>query len=740
MQIRGEIKSLEPPYKGEALPYGENPYTCDNCYRQLRELKNTLQHRSRGRLDGKTNRLGLKGFNRRYARKGEMMDALEVETQKRKLAEANVKQLVRRTLTQRDWEESLHEACRSEEDQILAINLVRLLKSGISARNPMQILVLKNLTSKLQKCNNHHHVDLVKDISGLFKNELGPTNYALLADLFGLAKETIVAKHSSNSRIDPCLNKEAVNLAASKFKGLPVNEASDGARCLRYLHPRKTQNDNIVSVGSAWSPDVDSWKEEEINLPRKDATKGDLDDFGALKRVVDHLIQANRLAKTVSIHNLTCLAALDKPTVINCMWPTQDKGYKAVHLLKYWEALRKVCYYDDSGAVGKIPLNLIGYSADSAGFSLSAVIHLMTPSLEEINKGVVYLGLRIDDECYLAPYYWFLPAIAFLDYDHEQRLFLKNLKYETRELTFWEDKGHAPRPATIKHLKDLKHRCQVLGLDCGFSSTDLLLIYFCDQNSDACERLFTPRIADLLEEYVPGSQGTILYIIAVYSLIHPFRVPDFGSPEDVQESISCGIYILRLWKKVLELKKLRLHSQTGTKSDPSKRGHFMTYGCYTTAEVLFAAATIHQLAMYLHFKDLGPQWASPYNSCTKTTERLNAEMQGKTNQLQSLDSQPTFENMLERSTKVQVNINTKQRLSTFGAKVSSSHKRKRLAFAFKTKKGQQTYEYPDTYSDFTEAQVKAHKKGVKRAQTLFSKYMPSQCVDLLKETGSWEKP
>ena len=67
----------------------------------------------------------------------------------------------------------------------------------------MQILVLKNLTWKLQKRNNHHYVDLVKDISGLLKNELGPSNYALLADLFRLAKETTAAKHSSNSRKIP---------------------------------------------------------------------------------------------------------------------------------------------------------------------------------------------------------------------------------------------------------------------------------------------------------------------------------------------------------------------------------------------------------------------------------------------------------------------------------------------------------------------------------------------------------
>ena len=155
-------------------------------------------------------------------------------------------------------------------------------------------------------------------------------------------------------------------MAATKFNGLPINKGIDGACCLRYVHQRKVKDGNIVLVGFMWSPGVESWKEEEIILQRKDTS-----NFAALKRLVDGLIKDNRLAKTVSIHNLTCLAALHNPTVINCMWPTCDKGYKAFHLLKYWEALRKVCYLDESGS---IPLNLIGYTTDSDGFSLSAAI------------------------------------------------------------------------------------------------------------------------------------------------------------------------------------------------------------------------------------------------------------------------------------------------------------------------------------------------------------------------------
>lgn len=106
-----------------------------------------------------------------------MIDTLEVEKQFRKMTEAEVKVLVRRTLTPRDWEESPHQACQNGDDQVLSINLVCLMKTGISERNPIQMLIIKNLTSKLEKGNNHHYVDLIKDLSWLFKNDLGLTNY-----------------------------------------------------------------------------------------------------------------------------------------------------------------------------------------------------------------------------------------------------------------------------------------------------------------------------------------------------------------------------------------------------------------------------------------------------------------------------------------------------------------------------------------------------------------------------------
>ena len=66
----------------------------------------------------------------------------------------------------------------------------------------------------------------------------------------------------------------------------------------------------------------------------------------------------------------------------------------------------------------------------------------------------------------------------------------------------------------------------------------------------------------------------------------------------MQESVSSAITVLRLWKRVVEIKKMPLHSRRGVKSDPTKCRKFLTNRCYTTAEILFSAATLYQLAMF----------------------------------------------------------------------------------------------------------------------------------------------
>ena len=107
VQVNGSIKSLHPPCTGEAVSYGENPYTHANCTKQLRDLKDILQHKKKGSLARMQNRIGIRGFNQCYVKSLEMRSALKTEQSRTKEAERNFSQLTRVKLTTSEWERNL---------------------------------------------------------------------------------------------------------------------------------------------------------------------------------------------------------------------------------------------------------------------------------------------------------------------------------------------------------------------------------------------------------------------------------------------------------------------------------------------------------------------------------------------------------------------------------------------------------------------------------------------------------
>ena len=270
----------------------------------------------------------------------------------------------------------------------------------------------------------------------------------------------------------------------------------------------------------------------------------------------------------------------------------------------------------------------MGHATDSAGFQLAAASSLMSPNPYLLNLGVLYLTLGVGESAYSAPHLGFLPSIAYLDYDHEKRLYLKCLKYSTLDLTMWP--GQCPVIVSIEHLKGLQSLCLKDRCDVPFPDTDLLFARYLDQNCDAALRILNHEVADLLDNHVISSNVTSLYIRAVADLMNPFLQP-CSNPNKMQKCTPKGITISRLWRKILEMKKIRLHSGKNASHFPEKRGKFITVGCFKTAEILFAAETNHMLAMFVHFKGLGPENSSPYNSRTKSTERIISEVTEQSN-------------------------------------------------------------------------------------------------------------
>ena len=116
---------------------------------------------------------------------------------------------------------------------------------------------------------------------------------------------------------------------------------------MRFIEPRLDKSGKLELLGKCWHPDVDTWQNQIVNVPEMDPAKGDVDEFSALKRLVDDLIKSDSLSKSVSVHNFTALCSTDKPDIAHCMWPTPNSGYKAMHLLKYLEKLRWLSFYNE---------------------------------------------------------------------------------------------------------------------------------------------------------------------------------------------------------------------------------------------------------------------------------------------------------------------------------------------------------------------------------------------------------
>ena len=163
--------------------------------------------------------------------------------------------------------------------------------------------------------------------------------------MFGLTCETTATKHGKQEWLDVGINHKVIDSAVQHYRGFPVNEASDGARSLCYLQPRLTNSGEVVILGKMWNADGQNWSDEILKIPCRNSWKGDKGDYDAFTRLVDDLLNNHQLAKSVSIHNFTGLGTVKMQSLIYCIWPTPDKGYNACHLLKYWEHLRRLCFY-----------------------------------------------------------------------------------------------------------------------------------------------------------------------------------------------------------------------------------------------------------------------------------------------------------------------------------------------------------------------------------------------------------
>lgn len=183
-------------------------------------------------------------------------------------------------------------------------------------------------------------------------------------------------------------------------------------------------------------------------------------------------------------------------------------------------------------------------------------------------------------------------------------------------------------------------------------------------------------MVELLKKYVPHSLGTRLFIEMVYSIMKPFR-DLLLSPEEAVSDVAKGLTMLRLWKKYLMLNQHPVKAKSGAKTDPKRRGWFLTDMTYNSLEIQCHAVIDYQLALFLHAPTKGQCFASPYNASTICTERFISQNQANTTQFQSTIQEPSFAQTLDRASKILFNISTMKELAENNIKIRSQDCRKK---------------------------------------------------------------
>ncbi len=338
----------------------------------------------------------------------------------------------------------------------------------------------------------------------------------------------------------------------------------DGTRVIRVVELYRDQ----YLVGKAFPPDVRCFP------PPQEAI--------SWQQIQDHVLEVREkkaYAAEAYSFNLSDTTG-ELPVILTGSIPESTAGVTGDHIL--------ALMLEVESRAEKCSLPLVGHCTDSASNALNALIFLASPSTYELPElSLTFLGLPRDDYYFFAPFLRrAYPSIAYPCWDHSSRTVLRNLMNGRLTLACGKLGGTTDgfqryRTADIQDLRKLKMRNPSSSIK--FADITPLV----KQNCDATSRVICQRVVEDLKTFVPGSEGTQLYLLAATATHKPFRNDQFGPPPVVARSLGKGLMIWRRWRRYNELTDGLLLAD-----------HFISRSHYLTEELLVHAGLNHQLALF----------------------------------------------------------------------------------------------------------------------------------------------
>ena len=436
----------------------------------------------------------------------------------------------------------------------------------------------------------------------LLSNKLGEKMYTTLAPVLGLPNsrqaQKVRAKETAKHHYLPGINDWAVELAASR-ELRPIQNSMDGTRVIRVIELYLDQ----YLVGKEFSPDVRCWPSAD-NL---DVAV----DWEQIKNYVIKVRHNKSYAPEAYSFNLADTSGKLPDLLIGSI-PQAHSGISWSHVLAMMLTVDK--------HARKHNLPLVGHCIDSASNALGGLLKLASPSTyAEAGLETEFIGLRRNDffAPILCPNY---PTIAYPFWDHSSRTSVRNLMNgnisivsEELDISNKSDNTNLYKVATIHDLRKLKH----LHPGCSIKQADITP--HVRQNCDATSRVLQLSVVKDLQQYIPDSQGTQLYLIASTVIHAPFRNDKFGPPPTVVQSLWKGVMIWRRWRKFIQV------SDHLTLID-----NFISSSHYQTLELLAHAGIIHQLTVFFAFPNLSIGEYSMRNTGNRGIKAIHGMYRGGT--------------------------------------------------------------------------------------------------------------
>ena len=176
VSIRGAIKSIFPPCLMVASPIGSHPHVCENCFLHKAYLSRRLAERSTQVLPP-SDRIGKKGMRNDYltvTEEQKRANMLKIELDHTKKVNKNLRRTAR---TAGEWYRTLQDSIDTNDANRFFTECLDLFRQRKDDEFSLQMLVLKNLVTKIKRGRNHQYSDLIRRIGKLHKNVMGPQHY-----------------------------------------------------------------------------------------------------------------------------------------------------------------------------------------------------------------------------------------------------------------------------------------------------------------------------------------------------------------------------------------------------------------------------------------------------------------------------------------------------------------------------------------------------------------------------------